>query len=79
MRLKQFESLDAALDCYGRDSLIPIDYLPQIIFYTASGYQPKFVFESEIRPGRITAWFHKRETAGVYREWLEYGKRRKRV
>ena len=79
MRLKQFESLEAAISCYGRDSLIPIDNLSQIIFYTAHGCQPKFVFENELKPGKLTAWFHRGESADIYQEWLKNGKRRKTV
>lgn len=79
MRLRQFESLEEAIKCYGRNSLIPIDNLSQIIFYTSRGCQPKFVFENEIKPGRLTAWFHKGETVDVYQEWLKNGKQKKRI
>ncbi len=71
MRTISFESLEEAIECYGRENLIPIDNLRQVIFYTSHGCQPKFVFENELKPGKITAWFLKGETAYVYRKWCE--------
>ncbi len=69
MKTIGFETLDEAISCYGRSNLIAIDSLPQIIFYTKHGCQPKFVFENEIKPGKITAWFLKDETRFVYKKW----------
>ena len=67
----QFTSLEDCIACYGRENLIPIDSLPQIIFYTANGCQPKFICENEIKPGRISCWFEKSETAYIYKKWQE--------
>ena len=53
MRIIQFDTLDDAIECYGRENLIAIDCIKQIIFYTSHGCQPKFVFENECKPGRI--------------------------
>lgn len=71
MKLFSFSTLDEAIECYGRNNLIPIDNLKQIIFYTQLGLQPKCVFETEGKPGRITAWFHKGETQYAYQQWKE--------
>lgn len=71
MRTINFENLGEAIECYGRENLIPIDNLKQVIFYTSHGCQPKFVFENELKPGKITAWFLKGETAYVYKKWCE--------
>lgn len=71
MRTINFENLEEAIECYGRENLIPIDNLKQVIFYTSHGCQPKFVFENELKPGKITAWFLKGETAYVYKKWCE--------
>ncbi len=71
MKNIEFNSLNEAIECYGRNNLVAIDCLKQIIFYTAHGCQPKFVFENEVRPGRISAWFLKNETAYVYKKWLD--------
>ena len=66
----QFNSLEEAIECYGRENLIAIDNIKQIIFYTSHGCQPKFVWEKENSPGKITCWFHKAETKYVYAKWL---------
>ena len=71
MNKLNFNSLEEAIECYGRENLIAIDCLRQIIFYTSHGCQPKFVFENEVKPGKIAAWFLKSETAYVYKKWLE--------
>ncbi len=71
MKSIKFNSLNDAIECYGRKNLIAIDCIKQIIFYTSYGCQPKFVFENETKPGRITAWFLKSETNYVYKKWLE--------
>lgn len=71
MRLIKFDTLDDAISCYGRDNLVAIDCLKQIIFYTQHGCQPKFVWESENAPGKITAWFLKDETTYVYKKWTD--------
>lgn len=66
-----FESLEEAIDCYGRENLIPIDNLKQAIFYVKHGCQPRFVWEKENNPGKITFWFLKSETAYIYQKWLD--------
>lgn len=71
MKMIQFNTLDEAIECYGRENLVPIDNIKQIIAYTSHGCQPKFVFENELKPGKITAWFLKSESAYVYKKWLE--------
>jgi len=67
----KFTTLEEAIDCYGRENLVAIETLSQIIFYTRHGCQPKFIFEHELKPGRITAWFLKSETNFVYKKWME--------
>lgn len=69
MRSLQFKSLDECIEVYGRGNLIAIDVLAQIIFYTSRGCQPKFVSENQNKPGRLTCWFLKSETAYVYKLW----------
>lgn len=71
MKNIRFNSLDEAIECYGRENLIAIDNIKQIIFYTSHGCQPKFVFENELKPGKISAWFLKNETNYIYKKWLE--------
>jgi len=73
-----FENLDEAISCYGRENLIAIDNIKQIILYTTYGCQPKFIFENENKPGKIAAWFLKSETAYVYKKWLDNDPRKKK-
>jgi hypothetical protein len=70
MKNLRFETLDEAIECYGRENLIAIDCIKQIIFYTQHGCQPKFVYENQVKPGKIAAWFLKTETNYVYKKWL---------
>ena len=74
MRNIKFKNLEEVFECYGRENLIPIDNIQQIIFYTRNGCQPRFVFENEVKPGRISAWFLKWETKWVYQKYLEQQK-----
>ncbi len=70
MKTIDFKTLEEVFECYGRENLIAIDNIRQIIFYTKHGCQPKFVWENEVNPGRITAWFLKNETSFVYKKWI---------
>lgn len=79
MKLIRFNSLEEAIDCYGRENLVAIDSLHQIIYYTAHGCQPKFVFENENKPGKITCWFLKQETSFVYKKWMESDPKRRDI
>jgi hypothetical protein len=67
----QFSSLEEVFECYGRGNLIPIDNLEQIIFYTSHGCQPKFIYENEVKTGKLSFWFLKNETYFVYKKWLD--------
>jgi hypothetical protein len=71
MKSIQFTTLEEVFDCYGRENLIPIDNLSQIIEYTKHGCQPKFIYESEVKPGKLTGWFLRSESAFVYKKWME--------
>lgn len=67
----KFNSLEEAIDCYGRENLIPIDCLTQILFYVKHGCQPKFIWEKEGSPNKMTCWFLKSETKFVYKKWID--------
>lgn len=69
MKNINFETLDDAIECYGRENLIAIDNLKQAIFYTKHGCQPKYVSEHEYKPGKVSFWFLKPETTYVYNMW----------
>nr|DAE86316.1 MAG TPA: translation initiation factor-like protein [Caudoviricetes sp.]DAQ99762.1 MAG TPA: translation initiation factor-like protein [Caudoviricetes sp.]DAX13862.1 MAG TPA: translation initiation factor-like protein [Bacteriophage sp.] len=69
---KIFNSLDEVYECYGRENIIPITQLPQIIFYTSKWHvQPKWTEESERNPGHLCCFFHKGETKKCYEEWMK--------
>lgn len=74
MKFIDFTTIEECEDCYGRDNLIAIDNIKQIIFYTGHGCQPKFVCENEIKKGKLTCWFLKSETKFVYRKWMHNSK-----
>lgn len=65
-----FNNLEEVFDCYGRENLIAIDNIKQIIAYAKYGCQPKFVWENEKKSGKITCWFLKSETYYVYSKWM---------
>lgn len=69
----KLETLQDVFKCYGKDNLICLDLLKQIIFYTSKGVQPVFVCESEkdTRKGQLVCWFLKSETQWVYQKWKE--------
>lgn len=71
MKNINFKSLEEVIECYGRDNIIAIDCIKQVIFYTKYGCQPKFIYENEVKQGKITCWFLKSETTYVYQRWLE--------
>ena len=70
MKNMNFRTLEECIECYGRGELVAINNLPQIIFYTSHGCQPKFVCEDETKHGRITAWFLKNENSFIYKKWM---------
>lgn len=70
MKTIQFKTREEAVECYGRENLIAIDNIKQIIFYTSRGCQPKFIYENEVAPGKLTCWFLKSETNWIYKQWL---------
>lgn len=69
---KIFSSLEEVYECYGKDNIIPITQLSQIIYYTSKWHvQPKWTQESEHNPGHICCFFHKGETKKCYEEWMK--------
>ena len=47
MKTMSFTTLEECIECYGRENLVAIDNLKQVIFFCTHGCQPKFVFENE--------------------------------
>ena len=71
MKIINFNTLEEAIECYGRENLVAIDCIRQIIFYTKHGCQPKYVAESQNNSGKLTCWFLKQETKYVYSKWMQ--------
>lgn len=70
--IKIFESIDDVYECYGRENIIPITNIAQIIFYTARyKLQPKWIDESSENKGKIVCYFHKGETHKAFIEWTK--------
>lgn len=67
----KFNTLDEAINCYGRENLIPITSIKQICVFSRFGCQPKFVWEKEDGSGRLTCWYLKSETQFAKRKWDE--------
>ena len=69
----KLQTIQEVFECYGKENLVPIDLLKQIIFYTSKGVQPVFTCESEKaeRKDQIVCWFLKSETQWVYQKWKE--------
>lgn len=67
----KLRTLQEVFEYYGRENLVAIDNLAQIIFYTSHGYQPKYVCENELKKGRMTAWYLKEESKPVYKKWID--------
>ena len=63
------KELQNLIDIYGRDSLVCVGFLKQIMFYAKNGCQPKFIYENELKPGYITAWYLKEETIQAKKAW----------
>lgn len=62
-------SLNELIKKYGRENLIPIDFIKQQLFYAKHGCQPVFIWEKENQKGKITCWYLKKDTVTVKKEW----------
>lgn len=56
-----FSSLEEAIDCYGRENLVPITKISQVIDFVKEGCQPRFIWEKEGSVGIVTYWYLKSE------------------
>ena len=64
------ENLRDLIDKYGgKNSLIPLGYFKQVMFYAKHGVQPKFVYENEIKPRYLTCWYLKSDITEVKAMW----------
>ena len=70
--MKIFTSLTEVYECYGKENIVPLTSLPQVIFYIKNfSLQPKWIDESDRNQGHIVFYFHKGETKKAYSEWMK--------
>ena len=69
--MKLFESFTEVVECYGKENLVPITNIKQIIFYARMNVQPKWILESEKNKGHIVCYYFKPESEVCYRKWTE--------
>lgn len=70
--IKLFKSFEEVEECYGKENLIPVTNLKQIIFYvTEFGLQPKWTDESKENKGHIVCYYLKNESNIAFRKWRE--------
>ena len=63
------KTLDDAIECYGRDNIVPITYQKQAIFYVKLGCQPVLVWPKEGDDKVMSYWFLKSETYFAKKKW----------
>lgn len=64
-------SLEEKINEYGKENLIPISFIKQILFYAKCGCQPVFIWEKENQKGRIICWYLKQDTIYAKKKWDE--------
>lgn len=64
-----YMTLQEKIDEFGRENLIPIDFIKQQLFYARHGCQPVFIWEKENQKGKITCWYLKKDTKFAKSEW----------
>ncbi|MFR2774877.1 MAG: hypothetical protein ACLTBR_03510 [Anaerostipes sp.] len=76
---KQYKTENELIDEYG-DSIIPITYIPQVIFYIVHGVQPEYVLPNRNNKNHATFWFMKDKTFDLKKMWdaTKDDKRKKR-
>ena len=72
MRKRVFDNLDEIKEAFGKDGIIPITEMKQVIFYISRYLiQPIWVCPSETKPGKMAYYFVKAETKKPYEEWMK--------
>ncbi len=70
MKKQVFDSLEEVFEAFGEDGVIPITYMPQIIFYLSNyKIQPVWTTLSETNDGKLAFYFIKAETKRPYEAW----------
>ena len=66
IKFKTFQDVE---EVYGKENLVKIVNLKQILFYCKNGLQPVFIDEGY--QGKLVAWFHKPSTSMVWKYWKD--------
>ena len=69
MLIIKFKTFSDVEEVYGKENLIKIVNLKQILFYIKNGLQPVFIDEGY--KGKLVAYFHKPSTSMLWRYWLD--------
>lgn len=70
MKKQVFDSLEEVFEAFGEDGVIPITFMPQIIFYLSNyNIQPVWTIPSETNEGKLAFYFIKAETKKPYEAW----------
>lgn len=65
----KFKTLTDVEEVYGKENLIKLVNLKQILFYCKNGLQPVFIEEGY--KGKLVAWYHKPSTSKLWEYWKE--------
>ncbi|WP_343209449.1 hypothetical protein [Anaerolentibacter hominis] len=66
--LIKFTTLEEAEQCYGKENLVRITNIRQLLFYCSNGVQPKLIIEGYDH--KIVGVYLKPETDYVWKRWL---------
>ena len=70
MKKQVFDSLEEVFEAFGEDGVIPITFMPQIIFYLSNfNIQPVWTTPSEVNDNTLALYFIKAETKKPYEAW----------
>jgi len=66
----KFKNFDECSGYLGKDNLVAISYIPQILFYTKNKVQPVYIDERKDSPGKLVCYYLKSdESAEAKRKW----------
>ena len=65
----KFKTLADVEEVYGKNNLVKLVNLKQILFYCKNGLQPVFIEEGY--KGKLVAWYHKPSTSKLWEYWKE--------
>lgn len=67
--MEKINTLEEAFARYGEDSIVPISFMPQSMFYIKNGIQPVVTLPKDGDPNKMTWWYLKSETYQLKKKW----------